>query len=219
MQAIKNPFDKKLSPRSLYAYMNAGSALSEQYRTVRTNLLFSLEKHKKHALAVVSPEKGDGKSVTCTNLAISLAQQGSKVLLIDGDMRSPSLHTMFNVKNTTGLSTVLNKACRIEEAIQNTPVGRLDLLPSGPVPYNPTELADSQAMQNLIALALEEYSFLLIDTPAVNFYSDAKIISNHCDQLIMVVNSGKTAAEKALKAKKSLSEVQADFLGIILNHR
>ncbi|MCD7033135.1 CpsD/CapB family tyrosine-protein kinase [Metabacillus sp. GX 13764] len=212
-------FDKKLSPRNLYAYMNAGSALSEQYRTVRTNLLFALDKHKRYSLAVTSPEKGDGKSVTCTNLAISLAQQGCKVLLIDADMRNPSLHTLFNVKNTTGLSNVLNKTCRIEEAIQNTPVGRLDLLPSGPLPYNPTELADSQAMENLISLALEEYNLVLFDTPAINQYSDAKILANQCDQLIMVIKSGKTAAEKAVKAKKSLSEAKAEFLGIILNQR
>lgn len=219
MLTISKLNNHKLSPKSLFAYLNAGSIISEQFRTIRTNILFSADHQKNLSIFITSPNRGEGKSVTSANLAISLAQQGKKVLLIDADLRKPSLHTMFKLNNVNGLSNVLNSSIILEEAIQKTPIGRLDLLTSGPSPYNPAELIGSHMLPSLLSAVSNDYNIVLFDTPPVLDYTDTRIIANVCDSMILVVCSGKTTSEKALEAKKALTDLKANFMGLILNKR
>jgi capsular exopolysaccharide synthesis family protein len=150
-------------------------------------------------------------------LAVAYAQEGKSVLLIDADLRKPSLHRMFSLLNSQGLSTLLAGDTSLQEAIQETAVERLSLLPSGPVPANPSELIDSPSMRELLELSKLQYDVILVDTPSVLSVSDSVIVSALCDGVIMVAAAGKVKKDHLRKAKEQLDHVNARILGIVLN--
>ncbi|WP_081414089.1 MULTISPECIES: CpsD/CapB family tyrosine-protein kinase [Metabacillus] len=203
--------------KSLITYLNPNSILSDQYRTIITNLQFASIEQSYRSLLITSPGYGEGKTTTVANLAVSLALQGEKVLLIDGDLRKPSIHDSFKLENNIGLTNVLIGNAVLSEAVHQTEIGRLAVLTSGSIPHNPSELIASQAMRDLMSNMQKQYDYILFDCPPVLNAVDTKILANECDGVVLVVNNGKTDKEKALEANKILTAARASLLGIVLN--
>ncbi|WP_130860469.1 CpsD/CapB family tyrosine-protein kinase [Gracilibacillus phocaeensis] len=205
--------------RHLITKLNPRSPISEQFKTIRTNLQFSSVDTELKSMLVTSSGPSEGKSSTTANLAIVFAQQGKKVLLVDADMRKPTLHYTFRADNRRGLSSVLVAETSLKDAVTSSDVGGLDLLTCGPIPPNPSELLGSKAMETMIANAQLEYDIVLFDTPPVLAVTDAQILANMCDGAIMVVRSKQTEYDAAQKAKELLEVGNAKLLGVVLNDR
>lgn len=201
----------------LIAHNNPKLPISEQYRLIRTNILFSSVDKQLKTIMVTSPEPAEGKSTTVANLAIVLAQQGKSVLLVDADLRKPSIHYAFHISNIYGLTSVLTKRATIGIAISESYVPHLHVLTSGPIPPNPSELLNSNAMETLIQELQVQFDYVLFDTPPVLAVTDAQVLANKCDGVVMVVASGKTQKEQALKAKELLEKAKSPLLGVVVN--
>ncbi|RDU37241.1 capsular biosynthesis protein [Neobacillus piezotolerans] len=195
------------------------STISEQYRTIRTNIQFSSVDREVRSLMVTSSGPSEGKSTTASNLAVVFAQQGKKVLLVDADMRRPTVHYTFNLPNTFGMTNVLTKQISFSEAVRNTDVEDLYVLSSGPIPPNPAELLGAATMGQLFEEALEMFDLVIFDTPPVLAVTDAQILANKCDGTLLVIYSGKTQIELITKAKELLDAAQGKLLGTVLNHK
>ena len=204
---------------SLITYINSTSMISEQYRTIRTNIQFSSIEKDYRTLIITSPGFGEGKTTTTANLGVVMAQQGKKILIVDTDLRNPMLHHFFNSQNTRGLTNVLIHQSSLQETIRKTGIDNLDILSSGPIPPIQTDLLSSDAMKKLMEQALEEYHVILFDSPPVNALADAQILSNLVDGVVLVVNSGKTKKESGIKALELLKSAKAEFLGVVLNNK
>ncbi|WP_254593442.1 CpsD/CapB family tyrosine-protein kinase [Terribacillus sp. AE2B 122] len=207
----------KTNVRSLITKFNPKSPISEQYRTIRTNIEFASVDTAMRSLLVTSSGPSEGKSSTTANLAVVFAQQGKKVLLIDADLRKPTVHYTFKLDNRAGLSTVLVGEKLLEEATKETDVPNLDILTCGPIPPNPSELLGSNAMKQLIQKAQETYDMIIFDTPPVLAVTDAQILANTCDGALIVVRSEQTEYDAIQKAKELLEPAHAKLLGIVLN--
>ena len=203
---------------NLVASKNQSCKISEEYRTIRTNFLTSMNGRKTQSLIITSPNHKEGKSTTAANFAISLTQLGKKVLLIDADLRNSVLYSSFKINNCIGLSSVLNGEIKLEDAINKTEITGLDLLSSGPIPLNPADLLGSKLMGTLIDTAIGIYDVVLIDTPPVLEVADVKIISNYCDGIILVIHLGKTERDEVIQVKKRLAD-SSKLVGVILNDK
>ena len=199
--------------------MSPHSPIAEQYKTIRTNLQFSSVDGDLKSILLTSAGPSEGKSSTTANLAIVFAQQGKRVLLIDADMRKPTLHYTFRLDNRKGLSSVLVGEATLEEAVTPSEVPGLELLSCGPLPPNPSELLGSKSMEALHVEATSQYDLVIFDTPPVLAVTDAQILANMCDGAIMVVRSNQTEYEEAIKAKELLTVGKAKLLGAVLNDR
>nr|WP_315969826.1 CpsD/CapB family tyrosine-protein kinase [Bacillus testis] len=217
---FKKFFMKK---RALNHYLvtssHSTSVIAEQYRTIRTNIEYTAIDKDIKSILVTSASPGEGKSTTSANLAIIFAQQGKKILLIDTDLRKPTIHKKFCVHNQIGLSNVLTKKQAIEDAIMDTSIKNLSILTSGPIPPNPAELLISKAMENLLGKLYKEFDVVILDTPPVLAVADAQILSKHADGVILVVASGQTETEQGKKAKQLLVSSNATILGVVLNNK
>ncbi|TDQ38656.1 CpsD/CapB family tyrosine-protein kinase [Aureibacillus halotolerans] len=211
IQAIKQ--------RSLITFRNPKSPVSEQYRTIRTNIEFSAVDANVQTIMVTSSGPEEGKSTTAANMAVVFAQQGKRVLLIDGDLRKPTVHYTFHLENSFGLTSVLTKQSTVEQAYVKSEIDSLDILPSGPVPPNPAELLGSQAMHILMSDLRKTYDIVIFDTPPVLAVTDAQVLANQCDGVVLVTASGKTEVEAAKKAKELLENARAKLLGVVLNQK
>ncbi|WP_096185795.1 CpsD/CapB family tyrosine-protein kinase [Evansella halocellulosilytica] len=205
--------------RNLVAHFDKKSPITEQFRTLRTNIQFASIDRKIQTMMVTSSTPGEGKSTTISNLAVVLAQQGKKVLIIDADLRKPTVHFTFQLPNQVGLTTVLAKQTEFYDAVYETSIDNLDVLTSGPVPPNPSELLGTKAMNAFIKELEKHYDYILFDAPPVTIVTDPQIISRYCDGVILVVRSGKTEEEDAKKAVEALEKVEANILGAVLNDR
>ena len=205
--------------RHLITKISPRSPISEQYRTVRTNLQFASADEEIQTLLLTSAGPSEGKSMTTANLGVVYAQQGKKVLLIDADLRKPTIHYTFRLDNLKGLSNVLVGDIPLQEAVVPSAVQDLDLISCGPIPPNPSELLGSKRMQRMIAEARELYDVIIFDTPPVLAVTDAQILSAFVDGSILVVRSKSTETESAQKAVESLKAVNAKILGTVLNDR
>jgi protein-tyrosine kinase len=205
--------------RSLITVTNPKSPISEQYRTIRTNIQFSTVDKDIRSIMVTSSGPGEGKSTTTANLAVVFAQQGKKVLMIDGDLRKPTVHYTFRLNNHIGVTNVLTKQTSLENAIRETDQENLFILPSGPIPPNPAELLGSRAMGEMLANAYELFDLVIFDTPPVIAVTDAQVLANQCNGVVLVVSSGKTENEMAVRAKELLINANAKLLGVVLNNK
>ncbi len=203
--------------RHLIAFYKPKSTTAEQYRTIRTNIDFSAVDRQLKTIMVTSSGPAEGKSTTAANLAVVMAQQGKRVLLVDSDMRKPTMHYTFRLRNLRGLTTILTKRTSFEEAVQKTAADNLFVLTSGPIPPNPAELLSSAAMESFIKHALTFFDTVIIDTPPVLAVTDAQILANLCDGTVLVVRSGVTEKDAALRAKELLVKAKAKILGVVLN--
>ncbi len=205
--------------RSLITQHSPKSSISEQYRTIRTNIQFSAIDQELRSVMITSADPAEGKSTTAANLAVTFAQQGKKVLIVDADLRKPTVHYTFQVQNVYGLTNVLTKQKTLEAALAETNIDNLHVLTSGPVPPNPAELLGSHAMLDFIAKVENQYDIVLFDTPPLLAVTDSQILANLCQGSILVVASGKTEIEKVIKAKELLASAKGKLLGAVLNNK
>ena len=205
--------------RNLITNQNPKSPISEQYRTIRTNIQFSSVDEEIKTILVTSSGPGEGKSTTVANLAVVFAQQGKRVLLIDSDLRKPTVHYTFNFTNTFGLTNVLTRQSQLHDVVKETMEKNLYILTSGPIPPNPAELLSSRAMEQLMKDVEEEFDVVLFDSPPLLAVTDGQILASKCDGTILVVSSGKTETEQAVKAKELLNAANSHILGVVLNSK
>src|SRR5699024_5745724 len=189
------------------------------YRTIRTNLEFTSVDEELRSMLVTSSGPGEGKSMTTANLAVVYAQQGKKVLLIDADLRKPTVHYTFRLDNLRGLSNILIGEMRLEDATVSSDIDSLDIVTCGPIPPNPSVLLGSRMMGTLLEQALTLYDMVIFDTPPVLAVTDAQILANIVDGALLVVRSAETEYEEAIKAKEALQPAKGKLLGVILNDR
>ncbi|WP_404427705.1 CpsD/CapB family tyrosine-protein kinase [Ureibacillus chungkukjangi] len=215
---FKHKRKKHSLARKLIFKENPKSIISEQYRTIRTNINFSMPDRDFKTILVTSAGPGEGKSTSSANLAGIYAQEGKRIILVDADMRKPTTHYTFKLTNSYGLSGVLTRQCELNDAIQKTDIEGLFVLPSGAIPPNPAELLDSNRMNQLISELQEQFDLIIFDTPPVLSVTDSQILSNKCDATILVINSGFTPKETAVKAKETLIQSKANVIGVILNN-
>ncbi|MEC0369192.1 CpsD/CapB family tyrosine-protein kinase [Paenibacillus chibensis] len=210
---------RSASKSKLIMNTNRRSNISEGYRNLRTNIQFSGWNHKLQVLSVTSTQAGEGKTTTISNLAVAYAHEGKKVLLIDGDLRHPSLQSMFNVSNRLGLSNILANQCTYGEILHQTEIENLFLVTAGPVPPNPTELLSSEKLKEIIDFWKEEYDMILIDTSPVMAVADGLIVASISDGVILVVYAGKVKRDYIRKTKEKLELAKANILGVVLNNK
>ncbi|MCJ7679958.1 MAG: polysaccharide biosynthesis tyrosine autokinase, partial [Candidatus Aminicenantes bacterium] len=192
-------------------------AIAEDYRTVRTSILFSHAGKPPKIITFTSSFPQEGKSSTVANLAVSFSQLGKRVLLIDADLRRPRLHKIFKASNIRGLSNYLTGKIMVEEAVQMTAIKNMWLIPSGPNPPNPAELLDSDTMKELAAWAAENYDIVLIDSPPALAVIDPVVLSQVSDSTVIVVRPGKTSKKALIKTIAEIRKSTAQIIGIIYN--
>ncbi|MFD1348017.1 CpsD/CapB family tyrosine-protein kinase [Oceanobacillus caeni] len=205
--------------RQLITKINPKSPISEQYRTIRTNIQFASVDNEIQSLLVTSSGPSEGKSTTTANLAVVYAEAGKRVLLVDADLRKPTVHYTFRLDNLTGLSNVLVGENTLDEAENRTDIENLYVISCGPIPPNPSELLASRKMEQFISEATQSYDLVIFDTPPVLAVTDAQILANIVDGSILVVRSKHTELESATKAKDVLEPARAKLLGSVLNGR
>lgn len=205
--------------RAMAVHLDPRSEVAEAYRTIRTAVYFSGQGvgNRAKTLLVTSPEPGDGKTTSASNLAIAIAQTGRNILLLDADFRKPTQHKNLDVKDTVGLSSVLAGIETLERAIQRTGVEGLDILPCGPIPENPSEILNSQEFGELIDRLALKYDHILFDSPPANLVTDARILGAVCDATILVLRAEKSTRKAAEHARNALLNVGANVLGLIVN--
>lgn len=219
---LKGNFRSKKAEKSykrLVARLDPWSPITEQYRAIRANILLSSKDNNIRTLLITSSGKGEGKTTTASNLAVVIAQQGKKVLLIDTDMRKPSLHHYFRKKNISGLSTILTKRDTLENVVHTDEIKNLFILTSGPISPNPSDLLASKEMEELMEVALKTYDLIIFDSPPLLVVSDAHVIANKCDGSLIVVADGKTDKDEFLKTKDLLEVINANILGVVFNNK
>lgn len=189
----------------------------ESYKSIRTNITFSLSTTDKKIFAVSSANPGEGKSTTSANIAIAFAQSGKNVLLIDADMRKSMQHKIFNLKNKKGLSSAISKMNKVEECIQSCAVKHLDIMTAGPIPPNPSELLASKNMDTMLENLSEKYDIIIIDTSPINVVTDAMELAKNISGIITVLRYGKTTNDDVDAAIKKIEFAQMNMLGFILN--
>ena len=189
----------------------------ESYKILRTNLLFALATTKNKAVVISSSSPFEGKSSTCANLAIAMAQTGSKVILIDADLRKPTQHRILKCQNNTGLATILAGFNELDEVIVQNVKLNLDIITSGPTPPNPSELLGSEQMSKLIDTLNNRYDYIFIDTPPINIVTDAIILSRIAAGVVLVTRQGQSAYDDLTKAVSSVEFAGASILGFVIN--
>lgn len=196
---------------------NTNFVIQEAYKSLRTNISFLIRGQKCKRFCITSASSGEGKSITLLNLAISIAQAGKKVLLIDADMRRPALARLLVEQASPGLSEVLADHVREEEAVRKEVYPNLDILFAGEIPPNPSEILGSERMQELIETNSMYYDYILVDTPPVGVVTDACIVANLLDGVLMLVWQGRSQKDLVRQAVNNLRLTNANILGYVLN--
>ncbi len=209
------------STSELLIHADPRSSLAEAYRQLRTSILLSTAGHAPKSLLITSSLPSEGKTTTATNTAISLAQTGAKVLIIDADMRRPRLHSVFNIMNGEGLSTLLSSELskqEVDSVIKYDEGTKLHMLTAGPIPPNPAELIGSEQMANLLKLLQSEYTHIVVDSPPIASFTDGVLIASMVDGVILVVHAGKSSRQVIRRSRQILQDVGAKIFGVVLNN-
>ncbi|CAI3346150.1 CpsD/CapB family tyrosine-protein kinase [Enterococcus cecorum] len=215
-------YDKKNSaatnPVNLITLLNPNSSISEQYRTVRTNLQFAVAGDQPlRSMAVVSSGPGEGKSTSSANLAVVFAQAGRRVLLVDADMRKATLHKTFGLSNEVGLSNLVSGQQSASSVIQPSGVDNLSVMTAGPTPPNPAELLNSHRMNVVIEELYQMFDLIVFDLPPVMTVADGLIMASKTDGTVVVIREGVTRKDSIIEAKNRLIQAKARILGVIYN--
>jgi succinoglycan biosynthesis transport protein ExoP len=199
--------------------LDSRSSVAEAYRVLRTSVLLSSVDSPPKVIMITSGQPGEGKTTTAINTAISLAQLGASVLVIDCDLRKPSAHKVLGVtENTRGLSTYLSRNVSIDDCIQRLPIANLSLLPCGPIPPNPAEMISSLKMRELLLGLREHYDHIIIDSPPLLKVTDPVILSTMVDGVILVVHGGKSTRDAVRRTRHELAIAGAKVFGVVLNN-
>lgn len=194
------------------------SVVSEQFRTIRTNIQFSMIDEKLRTVVVTSAGPASGKSTIAANLAATFASNDKKVLLVDSDLRKPTVHKTFKVRNNDGLTTLLtDRSANLEDVIYRTHTDGLYILTSGAIPPNPAELLASNRMEEIKQEMIDYFDLIIFDMPPLLAVTDAQVMASKTDGVLFVIPKGKANKEEVFKAKDLLGKVQANVLGAILN--
>jgi polysaccharide biosynthesis transport protein len=218
----KVPFrrSKDLDPsvsHEVVVYHQPMSINAESYRQIRTSLMFRPEAKSLRVLQLTSPNQGDGKTLTAANLAASLAQTGKRVLLIDCDLRRPRISELFSRENSRGLAEVLQDQLEIHDAIADTAIGRLAILPSGKIPANPAELLQSRQFEEMLGVVREKFDLVLLDTPPLLAVSESASLAPATDGVVICLRTGNTTRPEAERAVRVLGGVGVKPLGFVVN--
>lgn len=207
-------------PQNVGSLLDEGvdSPHAEAYRVLRTNLMFARKDPKANSLIVVSSGAGEGKTTTVLNLAVIFAHNGHKVLLVDTDLRRPSLHKRLNVSNSIGVTNVLLKQCPIEEAVQTTSIPNLHFLPSGRLQSSSLGILNSPQMREFIDEMKRRYDFVFFDSPPIMGVSDASILVSQMDLAMLVVQFRKYPQAMSVRAKQTIEKVGGNLMGAVLNN-
>ena len=193
------------------------SPISESYRSIRTNIQFANLDKNLQTIMVTSPTAREGKTSTLSNVALAMADAEHRVLIVDCDMRKPRIHKVFEISNIYGMAEILLHGGDYKKALNPTSNENLYIITAGKIPSNPSELLYSNAMKTLIQNLKKDFEYIFIDAPPVVPVTDAVIMSNYVDGVILVCASGVIEIELAQKAKESLENVNANILGVVLN--
>jgi len=206
-----------LPERGKQVELQPTSDVAEAYRTIRTAVYFGLADTQQKTLLITSPQPGDGKSTSASNLAIAMAKAGRRTLLVDADFRRPSLHKIYNLGPSIGFAGVLQGKGPIADAIQPTGITNLDLLPCGPVPDNPAELLNSEHFAEVLKGLSEQYIHVVIDSSPVLPVTDARILAAVCDSTLLVLRAEKSTRRTARFARDMLQSTGASLAGVLVN--
>lgn len=210
-------FDSRASKQPLVTSLDSHAPRVEAFRVLRTNMQFVDVDQQSKVFVVTSSIPGEGKTTTATNLAITLAQTGQSVLMIDGDLRRPQLAGLLDLEPAVGLTTVLIGSIDWQDALQETSVPNLTLLTSGRVPPNPSELLQSQAMYDVLQHARKEYDVIIVDSPPLLPVTDAALLAAQADGALVVVRHSKTTKDQVRHSMERLEAVGAKALGVVFN--
>lgn len=191
------------------------STFAESFKILRTNVQFSLKLNEPKTVLITSSSAGEGKTTVTANLAISFANAGYKTIAIDADMRIPALYKEFNLDNSIGLSNYLNEEVSIKDMIKAVPIENLSMIPSGPIPFNSSELLSSKRMADLLVELKKMYQLVIIDSAPINVVADTQIISPLVDGTLLVISAGNTRRGDLRRALDSLQ--YTTVLGLVLN--
>lgn len=205
---LENPLFVNDKPKSI---------ISEKFRGIRSNIMFSRANDEITSIIVTSEKPAAGKSVVSANIATTYAQAGYKTLIIDGDMRKPTQNYLFEEANYDGLSNLIIGKSDYDNAIRTTRVNNLDLLTSGPIPPNPSELIDSERFYEIYNELVQRYDFVLIDTPPVNTVTDAQVFIQYVGDTIIVIDSEDNNKNEVKRAKSLIDKAGGKVIGAVLN--
>lgn len=213
---MTKPSQNGVSP--LIALRDPRSPAAEAYRTLRTNIQFSSLDKPLRTLLATSTAPDEGKSTTLANLAVTIAQSEQRVILVDCDLRRPTLHTLFGLPNDVGLTTMILAQDDQPIPLQETGVPGLSLLASGPLPPRPADILGSRRMEAVIGRLRAEADIVLFDTPPVVAVTDAAVLATKVDGVLLVFQAGKTSRDRARQARQVIEKVKATIIGVVLNN-
>jgi capsular exopolysaccharide synthesis family protein len=201
----------------LFVFRNPKSTVAEACRAIRTNLLFMSPDRPLRTMLITSSGPREGKSAAAIATGIAMAQSGSRVLLVDTDMRRPRLHRAFGVPNDRGVSTILVGDSKLEEVVKSTQIPGLFLIPSGPVPPNPAEMFHTQAFRDFVGGVSSQFDRIIFDSPPVNAVADPVVLATHVDGTLLVIRAALTNKALARRVVRVLTDVKARIFGAVLN--
>jgi len=205
--------------RSLISYLQPAAKASEQYRSIRANIRLLFESQQMKSLLVTSPEGGEGKTTTVLNLAASMAVKGSKVLVVDANVRRPGVTSLFRMERLPGLTDALSGRAELKETVHPTEIGELDVMPAGTYGFGANDLLDDGLLSGIMQTLGNHYDIVLIDAPSVLEAFEVKALAHCCDAVLLVLELGRTREETALNAKLTLEFAGATLLGAVLNEK
>jgi|SRR5699024_1703893 len=208
---------KKITLSPLYVHEKPKSTISEKFRGIRSNIMFSNAENEIGSLLVTSEKPGSGKSTISANIAVTYAQAGYKTLIIDGDMRKPTQHYIFDLPNNSGLSNLIINKATYSDSLKETNVDNLAILTAGPTPPNPSELIASSKFETIFNELSDHYDFIVIDTPPVNTVTDAQVYAQTVKNCVLVIDAEKNNKIEVKKAKDLLNKADGKLLGAVLN--
>lgn len=215
----KNNRKFQSGPRELVVEREPRSPVSEQFRTIRTNITYSNIDNPVKSVLFTSATPSAGKSTVAANVAIAYAQAGKRTLLIDGDLRRPTTHYTFEIQNVRGLSTAIINELPLNEVIRESQIENLDILTSGPIPPNPSELLSSRKMELFMKMVTENYEMVIVDSPPVLAVTDSQLLSQLTDSTILVTNVADNNRDTIKKAKELMEKADANIIGLVLNNK
>lgn len=197
---------------------NIAFPVTEAYKNLRTNLTFALSTKKNKIIAVSSSLASEGKSTVAANIAITLAQNNSKVLLLEGDLRKPVQHKVFGLKNDVGISTLIGGIHSFREVVHTNVVDGLDIVTCGPIPPNPSELLGSENMKKLLEQLSTRYDYIIIDTPPINVVTDALTLLDTIAGILLIAKHAQSTYEALGEAINAIKMADGALLGVVVNN-